>query len=519
MPAQLAGVVPRAWRTVLGLALTARPGETILALVELLRGRRVRGWNLLSLAAARHRRYYAAWIAAAEPALQPAAPANPGLASPVSVGAVVIGGSSSVTGASLIAAFGRDMPIFDGTAPLPASRPAWLLPIRAGDRVAVALGSVLDAHLGEGAPTLIYWDEDRLDKGRRTEPWIKPDWDPILFGTHDGLIGSCLLRSDTLGEDPITDWTALAYALANGSDARHLPRILTHRAASRIAAPRQHVANPPVAISVIVPTRDRADLLQTCLDGLSRTHFPGEREIIVVDNDSRDPRTRALLAQLAASGAARVVPQHGPFDFAALCNAGVATAHGELVCLLNNDIEIIAPDWLEQMAAWAVRDEIGAVGARLLYPDGAIQHAGVAIGIGGAAGHVEKGALPQPGVFAPWHDETRTVSAVTAACLLVARDKFIAVDGMDAERFTIDFNDVDLCLRLAARGWRTVYCAAATLIHHESRSRGTTRHGADLARFERELAALRSRWDTRDVRDPYHNPLFRRQSERCLLAF
>jgi GT2 family glycosyltransferase len=515
MPARLTGAVPQAWRTVLRLALTARPFRTAQALMDLLHGRRVRGWNLLSLAASRHRRYYAAWIKAAEPS----PPAGPSI-TPGSIGAVLIGGDCAATRASLAAALGSGAPIFDGDVPLPPALPRWLLPIRAGDRVATALGDALAPHLAGDAPLAIYWDEDQLEAGHRTAPWIKPGWDPLLFGAHDGLVGSCLLRADEVGDEPIADWAALAYGVANRSATPlHLPYILTHRATSRTAAPRRRGDVPPVSISVIVPTRDRAELLETCLDGLSRTRFPGTREIIVIDNDSREPRTKALLAEITASGLARVLEQPGPFNFAALTNAGVAAAQGELICLLNNDIEITAPDWLEQMAMLAVRDQTGAVGARLLYPDGAIQHAGVAIGIGGAAGHVEKGALPKPGAFAPWHDETRTVSAVTAACLLVARDKFLAVGGMDADSFEIDFNDVDLCLRLAARGWDTIYCASATLIHHESRSRGTTRHGDDLIRFERELETLRARWNTRDALDPYHSPLFRRQSERCLLSF
>jgi GT2 family glycosyltransferase len=483
-------------------------------LKDLLHGRQVRGWNLLSLAASRHPGYYAAWIKATEP------PRPVPLVAPASIGAVLIGGDCAATRASLVAAFGREIPMFDGDAPLPADRPTWLLPIRAGDRVAERLGQALAHQLDDDRWPAIYWDEDYIEAGHRTAPWIKPDWDPLLFGTHDGLVGSCVLRADAIGGEPIADWTALAYNIAvAGASPLHLPNILTHRATRRAAPPQRNVGAPQVAISIIIPTRDRAELLETCLAGLARTRFPGEREIIVVDNDSREARTKVLFAEIAANGIAKIITQPGPFNFAALSNAGVAAAQGELICLLNNDIEIIAPDWLEQMAVLAVQDRIGAVGARLLYPDGAIQHAGVALGIGDAAGHVEKGALPRPGVFAPWHDETRTVSAVTAACLLVAREKFIAVGGMDAECFQIDFNDVDLCLRLAARGWRTVYCAAATLIHHESRSRGATRQGADLARFENELAALRSRWNTRDLRDPYHSALFRRQSERCLLAF
>jgi GT2 family glycosyltransferase len=477
----------------------------------------VRGWNRLCLAAAEHPDYYAAWIKAVEPRILPPQAS----VAPDRVGVVLLGGDSAATRASLAASFGDDVPIFDVAAGLPLSgRPAWLLPIRAGDIVSPALGAVLATHLSGCDAQLVYWDEDRLESGGRKTPWIKPDWDSLLFRAHDGLIGSCVLRADAVGDVMVDDWRALVLNVADGrTTPRHLPLVLTHRREARSASARPMAAVPPIAISVIVPTRDRAELLETCLAGLSDTRFPGAREIIIVDNDSREPRTRVLFDQLEAAGRARIVAQPGPFNFATLANAGVASASGELICLLNNDIEIVSPDWLEQMAMLATRDDVGAVGARLLYPDGAVQHAGVALGIGGAAGHVDKGVRPVPGAFAPWHDETRTVSAVTAACLLVGRAKFLDVGGMDEQNFTIDFNDVDLCLRLAARGWRTVYCAQATLVHHESRSRGRTHHGANLTRFERELAMLRTRWGTEAAIDPHHSPLFRRQSERCLLAF
>jgi hypothetical protein len=235
---------------------------------------------------------------------------------------------------------------------------------------------------------------------------------------------------------------------------------------------------PPVAISVIVPTRDRAELLETCLAGLSDTRFPGTREIIIVDNDSREPRTRALLERWTASGARANVAQPGPFNFATLANAGVAAAQRGIDLPAQQRHRDRAPDWLEQMAMLAMRDDVGAVGARLLYPDGAIQHAGVALGIGGAAGHVDKGALPVPGAFAPWHDETRTVSAVTAACLLVAgRIPRRRWHGRFFRR-SISTTSISACGLPPAAGDRLL--REATLIHHESRSRGTTHHGADL---------------------------------------
>lgn len=500
---------PRAWPTVLRLALAARPAAAFGGLAALLRGQKVRGWNLLCSAAADHPHYYAAWIDAAE--ARPLPRATP----PALLGAVLLG-EDAATRASLVAAFGPDLPIFADLPPV-AGRPDWLLPIRAGDRVAPGLGAVLIERLSDTDARLVYWDEDRLVAGARCAPWIKPDWDPLLFAAQDALTGACVIRADAVAMGEV-DWPALARGLAEASAPLHLPLILTHRAGARAPSVRPARQTPPVSVSVIVPTRDRPELLETCLAGLARTHFPGTREIIVVDNDSREPATHALFEKLEAAGTARVLRHPGAFDFAGMSNAGVVAARGELVCLLNNDIEIVDPDWLMRMAPLAQGDSTGAVGARLLYPDGTIQHAGVALGIGGAGGHVEKGVRPVPGMFAPWYGETRTVSAVTAACLLVRRDRFLDVGGMDAT-FPVDFNDVDLCLRLAAHGWRTVYLAEATLVHHESKSRGTIRTGADLARFERELAALRARWHTLTVHDPYHSPLFRRESERCLLAF
>lgn len=477
----------------------------------------MRAWNRLCLAAAEHPKYYTNWIRIAEPRLMPGARGvEPGL-----IGAIILGGDSATTRASLAASFGPGLAVYDSSSAIPVSnRPSWLLPIRGGDEVSPALGAVLAVQLNGCPARLVYWDEDQQIQGLRSKPWIKPDWDPLLFAAHDGLVGSCVLRADLITEGAVADWSALSLTIAeSGSAPLHLPLVLTHRSEPRPkAAQPAAVPAPPVAISVIIPTRDRAELLESCLGGLLSTRFPGEREIIVVDNDSREPRTKALFERLEAEDV-RVIARPGPFNFAALINAGVASARGDLVCLLNNDVEITAPDWLLPMAALAVREDIGAVGARLLYPDGAIQHAGVALGIGDAAGHVDKGVKPVPGEFAPWHGETRTVSAVTAACLLVGRAKFVEVGGMDEETFAVDFNDVDLCLKLAARSWHTVYCAQATLVHHESRSRGKTHQGADLARFEKELAALRARWGTGAIADPHHSPLFRRQSERCLLAF
>ncbi|GAC1574034.1 MAG: hypothetical protein NVS3B5_04060 [Sphingomicrobium sp.] len=543
--------MPRAWLTVLLLAIVAKPNLALSGLASLMTGKRVRGWNALCLAASAHRNAYRRWIAAAEPyhvrlRSFSSNPARPSL-EVVILGAARDPLAAAATCESLRMALGPDLlpwvsgialegcrllpggdtPAAMAAASVPSQPGAWLLPIQAGDCVSKDLGIALGgANPGDEAD-LLYWDEDRLLAGCRTQPWIKPDWDPILFGMRDGLTGASLVRigRNAQHEDPdhATDWPRFLRECANQgrSPPLHLPLVLTHRvavpASSPAAAPA--LAQQPISVSVIVPTRDGADLLDACLAGLAKTRFPGPHEIIILDNGSVEPATLALFERLEKTAVARVVACPGPFNFADLTNRGVAEAKFEFVCLLNNDIEVRDPAWLIAMTRYAAMDDVGAVGAKLLFPDGSIQHAGVALGVGDAAGHIEKGIRPEATPDSPWHGIDRTVSAVTGACLLVSRARFLAVGGMDPAAFAVDFNDVDLCLRLAARSWKTVYCAGAVLVHHESKSRGYRRQGADLERFERELANLRERWRTDRIVDPYHSPLFRRQSERCLLAF
>jgi GT2 family glycosyltransferase len=268
-------------------------------------------------------------------------------------------------------------------------------------------------------------------------------------------------------------------------------------------------------VSVIIPTRNKASLLRACVNGLRKTEYP-EVEIIVVDNGSDEAEALELLAELQAGGA-QVLPMRGPFNFSALNNAAAKLAKGRLLCLLNNDIEVLAPDWLRNMATQAVRADVGAVGARLLYPDQTIQHAGVVIGVGGGAGHAHRyQAIGDAGYFQRAH-LPQFVSAVTAACLVIDRDRFWAVGGFDEQRFPVAFNDVDLCLRLNAKGWQSFYEPRATLIHHESKSRGKDSHPANRDRFARELAFLKERWNTEEVRDPFHNVSLSRFSERFVI--
>lgn len=402
---------------------------------------------------------------------------------------------------------------------------AWLLPIRAGDIVAheaVSTYATAIAQAGEEC-TVIYADDDIIDaSGRRKNPYFKPDWNAELQRHHDFLTSACILRASAVGPtdsapDDVWDRSLVALAAGKGT-VTHVRTVLHHRK-SRSPAPvwaqPLAVADALLPISVIVPTRNRVDLLRTCIEGLRSTRYPS-MEIIVANNDSDEPATLEYLEELANEGV-KILDQPGPFNYSTINNNAVAIANGELICLMNNDIEVLSPDWLEIMATQAMRPEVGAVGAQLLYPDGRIQHAGVVIGVGNAAGHAHRFLRPAAEGYFRRHALPQYVSAVTAACLVVRRDRFLAAGGLDEANFAVAFNDVDLCLRLNLRGWQSLYEPRAVLVHHESVSRGQDTDPVGAARFARELAALQRIWRTHEITDPFHHPMLSRASEQFAL--
>ncbi|WP_245435952.1 glycosyltransferase [Methylobacterium sp. V23] len=259
-------------------------------------------------------------------------------------------------------------------------------------------------------------------------------------------------------------------------------------------------------VSLIVPTRDRVDLLRTCITSLiGCTDWP-EREILICDNDSRAPETLAYFRELEAAGIARIVPCPGPFDFAGMNNRAAAAAQGQVLAFINNDVAALHPDWLERLVREALRPDVGAVGAKLIDGRGRIQHGGVLLGPGGLVTHAHRFFSGEaPGYLAGlW--ATRAVAAVTAACLVVEAHKFAAVGGFDAAAFAVDFNDVDLCLRLNAAGYRTLFVPGAVLRHDEAASRRWT--PAAQERHRREVAAFQDRWGPLLAQDPHYHPGF-----------
>ena len=425
-----------------------------------------------------------------------------------------------------------------------------LLPDEALIWVAKAIADHPDARL-------FYSDEDKLSPaGELFDPYFKGDWNPLLMEgqnmvSHLGVYSTELLRHvggfrEGLEGSQDHDLALRCSAQLRREQIVHIPRVLYHwrvhpqstaggakakpytvQAAERAIGehlqrrglPLQRISSTPTGfraqlalpdpapkVSVIIPTRNGLKVLQPCLTSLlKRTHYP-DFEVLVVDNGSDDPATLQFLAELEQQGRIRVLRDPSPFNYSALNNRAVQQASGELICLLNNDIEVIEAGWLEELVVQALRPGVGAVGARLLYPDRTLQHAGVLLGVGGVANHAHLGWPGEhPGYFSR-AQLAQEMAAVTGACLLVSRAHYLAVGGLDAEHLAVAFNDVDLCLKLREHGLRNVYAPAAPLIHHESVSRGQDRSPEKAARFAAEVAWMQQRWGDQLPHDPAYNP-------------
>ena len=369
------------------------------------------------------------------------------------------------------------------------------------------------------AAIAVYADEDRIDPAGRRSDWrFKPAWSPLWLRTNNYLGHLTLLRRATVRDmggwradvaDAQHDLLLRLMRIAEPRAVVHLAKLLAHTAepvplpSVRKAAPE--MPDPPPRVSLIIPTRDGADVLATCIRSIrSCTRYP-DYEIIIVDNGSVKDRTKRLFAEFAADPAIKILPRPEPFNFSRLNNAAALEATGSILALINNDIEVTDENWLGEMVALAVEPKTGCVGAKLLYPDGRLQHAGVVIGLGGVAGHAHRFARADDPGYLGRLRAVHEVSAVTAACLVIRREVFDAVGGLD-EGLTVAFNDVDFCLKVRAAGYLNVWTPFAELVHHESVSRGRDLTPAKAKRFADEYAAMQRRWGAQLLNDPYYSP-------------
>ncbi len=417
---------------------------------------------------------------------------------------------------------------------------------------------------------LIYSDEDKLDTtGRRGNAHFKPDWNSSLFlaqnfFSHLGVFAADLIKSVGFraGFEGSQDYDLVLRCIEKIEPAkiRHIPRILyhwrmseksaalnfnakPHARAAAIKAVTEHLARRKIAaevtssgdedfrrirytlpndkphVSILIPTRDLLEVLQPCVESILQKTTYSNFDLVLIDNDSRAPESLRFLQQIESEPRVRVLRFPGEFNFSQLNNFGVARVASEFVALLNNDLTVITPDWLDEMVSQALPPDVGAVGGRLLYPDDRIQHAGVILGGGGVAAHAHKG-LPRSnhGYFSR-AILVQELSAVTAACMLVRRKAYLEAGGFDEEHLAVAFNDVDFCLRLRERGYRIIYTPYAEFYHFESASRGLEDTVRKNQRFEAEIKYMHDAWGDTLQHDPAYNPNFSLASAGFTLAF
>lgn len=417
---------------------------------------------------------------------------------------------------------------------------------------------------------LIYSDEDKINEvGERYDPYFKCDFNYELLLAQNMVCHLAVYRRDLIesaggfrvGFEGAQDYDLALRVLEQISVSRvaHIPRVLYHwraiagstalsvdeksyapTAGRRAVCEHLHrtgmsaVVEPAPGIpymnrvrfalpgllplvSIIIPTRDRADLLELCVNSILQRSTYAAYEIIIIDNGSVEPKTSRLFEKLPKDKVT-IVRDNSPFNYSAVNNLGAKIAKGQYLCLMNNDIEILTPDWLEEMLSFAVNPDVGCVGARLWYPDGRLQHGGVILGVNGIAGHAYKKSVRGHAGLMNRARLHQSLSAVTGACLLIRRHIFDEAGGLD-EAFVVALNDVDFCLRVREAGYRNIWTPYAEMIHYESASRGLDDTPEKQRRFNVELRFLQKRWGRVLVNDPAYNPNLTLEFEDCSLAW
>jgi GT2 family glycosyltransferase len=262
---------------------------------------------------------------------------------------------------------------------------------------------------------------------------------------------------------------------------------------------------PSPRVSLIIPTKNNFKVLKQCIRSILNKTDYDNYEILVLDNRSDCSETLGYLDSISEESRVSVHSWDHPFNYSAINNFGVEKAEGSILAFLNNDVEVINPEWLDEMVSHACREEIGCVGAKLYYPNDTVQHAGVILGIGGIAGHSHKYfKRDEPGYFSRLM-LVQNLSAVTGACMVLRRSVFDEVGGLD-ENLAVAFNDVDFCLRVREAGYRNLWTPYAELYHHESLTRGLNDTGQKQKRIRREAEYMRNRWGKALDQDPAYNP-------------
>jgi len=414
---------------------------------------------------------------------------------------------------------------------------------------------------------IIYSDGDSVsDEGRRHSPVFETDWNLDLFLGRNILSHLCAYRRELVkqaggiregfGGTRHYDLAMRASEATTPAKIHHIPSVLHHArdtdisdttgedfenrirmveehfsrmkqagvaerhpASSDWVRVRRLLPSPAPRVSIIVPTRDKPELIGPCVEGLlNRTDYPSF-EVVIVDHESREAETLALFERFSKDSRVKIIRYSGPFNYSAINNAAIAQCESPLICLLNNDIDVISPGWLKEMVAYAILPEVGAVGAKLLYPDDRVQHCGVLLRGDGVGSHFHHFANRDSLGHGGHAVLATTVSAVTGACLLVRKEVFHEVGGLNECDLPVAFNDVDLCLKIKRAGYRNVMVPQAELYHHESASRGSDFTAEKMKRFRGEQAYMSSTWKDVLDKDGFYNLNCSQEFGNFALAF
>lgn len=403
---------------------------------------------------------------------------------------------------------------------------------------------------------LIYSDEDKLNRsGARCAPHFKPDFSPDTLLSLNYICHLVVARTKlareiggfTVGLEGAQDYDLLLRLTEKTDKIHHIPEVLYHwrmikgstaqkldnkdyasdkgKLALEAAIKRRsldakvekdsastyyrviyQLKKEPL-VSIIIPIKDHADVTETCLKSIYEKTTYRNFEILLVNNRSEESETFALLEKYQkAHPNFRVIDADMEFNYSKINNLAVKQAKGEVVVLLNNDTEIITPEWLKYMVGYAVQPHVGAVGAKLLYPDNTIQHGGVVLGLGGVAGHTYIGEKRNTTGLLGRLCVPYNYGAVTAACLCVEKKKFLEVKGLEEEGLKVAFNDIDFNMKLLDKGYYNVMLPMVELYHYESKSRGMDTAPEKKARFEREVHFMQDKWGDKLMHDPCYNP-------------
>ena len=437
----------------------------------------------------------------------------------------------------------------------------WVITLPPGAALAEhGLYWVGSAALRDPACKVLYSDHDHLDAdGWRIEPEFKPDWSPELLRSSNYINSAVAVRGDVIAavsEIPVERVPVAVAARVAGQglhdyllrvterlspkEIQHIPAVLVHlpwpgaerpsevsqRSVEAVAnhllrvgidaevglsaqgycRVRYRLPAAPPMVSIIIPTRDALHHLRKCIDSVLSGSTYKNFEVLVVDNQSSEVETLEYLAALQAHPQVRVLRFPRPFNYSAINNFAVDSTRGEALCLLNNDTEVITPDWLEEMLGHLIQPDVGVVGAKLYFSDRRVQHAGDTVGPGGCAHHLHSFLEHDAPGYCGRAVQAQDLSAVTGACLLTWRKLYQELGGLDEAHLAVAFNDVDYCLRVREAQRRVVWTPYAELFHHESVSRGKDDNAEKIARAEREVRFMRKRWKHLLHHDPFYNP-------------